>query len=128
MCEVFGYFSPWSSQHSSVSVVTSPRIARRCSFGSIPSRIKRLLLSSKRPDGIWVPPSSPLWLTKTLFLVAQQPGREGDHLFPSKVEVMNKWSNTSTLLCLHDGTGVVLILLIHSGRRVSLIGYCMQDL
>ena len=26
MCEVFGYFSPWSNQHSSVSIVTSLRI------------------------------------------------------------------------------------------------------
>jgi len=41
---------------------------------------------------------------------------------PSKGEIKDKWRYTSTLLCLRDGTGIVLILPVHSGRRVPLIG------
>jgi hypothetical protein len=102
MREVFGYFSPWSSQHSSVSIVTSLKGCKTAQFWFDsrqdqetflclktyrPALGFKLLLSVVNRDCSWEHSSQ---------------GREANHLFSSKFEVKNKWTYSSTSVCIRN--------------------------
>jgi len=58
---------------------------------------KIILYSTKRPDGLWGPPTLLFNWYRETFQGAERPGREVSHSIPSSAEAKNVWNYTSTL-------------------------------
>jgi hypothetical protein len=67
-------------------------------------RSKRFSSAPKHPDQLWAQPASYAMCIWSYFVGVKWPAHQVEHSPPTKVEVKNKWSNTSpTLTFLPQG-------------------------